>query len=183
MTKTLESMNQHQKILMTMARKKDQTWFMPHDFMKPGLGELFVGYEASARLSELAKKYPEMIESKRTGKQIARRVKLEDIAGWIDTLPKDLRYVFHRTGNTAELRRRQETPTQPFITVSEYVAVWVGRKQHNGALIPNTNYTIEVNKLELGKPITVHVKSQDIWQRYNTIKEFNNDWRITNENS
>jgi len=49
-------------------------WWLPQDFMRPELGELFVGYEASARLSELAKLYPEKIESKRQGKYMARRL-------------------------------------------------------------------------------------------------------------
>ena len=66
-------MTQHEKILNHM--KSDPTrWWLPQDFMKNELGDLFVGYEASARLSELAKLYPNMIESKRQGKYMARRL-------------------------------------------------------------------------------------------------------------
>lgn len=67
---------QHQKILELMAGDPKR-WWLASDFMQPGLGELFVGYEASARLSELAKLYPDKIESQQQGKYIARRLKQE----------------------------------------------------------------------------------------------------------
>lgn len=66
-------MTQHEKILKHMATEPDR-WWLPQDFMRPELGELFVGYEASARLSELAKLYPDKIESRRQGKYMARRL-------------------------------------------------------------------------------------------------------------
>lgn len=66
-------MTQRQKILTVMSRNVGK-WFLPHDFMKSSLGELFVGYEASARLSELARDYPDMVESERDGKYIKRRL-------------------------------------------------------------------------------------------------------------
>lgn len=64
--------SQHQKILNVM--KTDPTrWWLPQDFMRPELGDNFVGYEASARLSELAKEGK--LDSQRQGKYMARRLK------------------------------------------------------------------------------------------------------------
>lgn len=67
--------------------KKD--WFFPFDFMDNGLGDLFVGYEASARLSELAKLFPAMIETKKNGKYLMRRFKFEELPKLFLTLSKD----------------------------------------------------------------------------------------------
>ncbi len=54
-------------------------WFYPPDFMEESLRNLFVGYEASARFSELAKEYPDLIESRRRGKYFERRLKFENM--------------------------------------------------------------------------------------------------------
>ena len=67
---------QHYKILALMATDPDR-WWLPTDFMKPELGEYFVGYEASARLSELAKQ--NKVESKKIGKYMARRLKQSEM--------------------------------------------------------------------------------------------------------
>lgn len=48
-------MTQHEKILAIMRRDPER-WYRASDFMQPNLNELFVGYEATARLSELVKK-------------------------------------------------------------------------------------------------------------------------------
>lgn len=84
-------MTQHQKILTRMIRGTIGKWWYPQDFMKDGLGSLFVGYEASARLSELAREHPYMIESRRDGKYMMRRLNLGDVHHWINQLPADLR--------------------------------------------------------------------------------------------
>ena len=55
-------MTQHQKIIFQMLHGPRDKWWLPQDFMRGG--PYFVGYEASARLSELAADYPEMIETK-----------------------------------------------------------------------------------------------------------------------
>lgn len=90
-------MTQHQKILKLMFdRRDDQIWFFPYDFMPPRLPmghPCFVGYEASARVTELAKKYPDMIASERAGKYIKRRINWEDSATWFTGLPKDLKQI------------------------------------------------------------------------------------------
>ena len=57
-----------------LRRKFEQRWFYPHDFMKDDLGALFVGYEASARFSEMARMFPKAIESIRDGKYFKRRL-------------------------------------------------------------------------------------------------------------
>lgn len=71
-------MTQEQKILTLMHRQPVGTWFIPPDFMRPDLGDLFVGYEASARLSELAKNRPDLIWTKRQGKYLARCLRKAD---------------------------------------------------------------------------------------------------------
>lgn len=82
-------MKQHEKIIALMIRRYgQQTWFYPPDFQKPGLEELFVGYEASARFSELAKRYPEMLASKNEGKYIYRRFRFENLPAIIHTAPE-----------------------------------------------------------------------------------------------
>ena len=62
-----------------MLRNRDKEWWLPQDFQRNGLGELFVGYEASARLSELAKDF-NCIESEQFGKYKRRKINTTDIA-------------------------------------------------------------------------------------------------------
>lgn len=83
-------MKQVEKIVTLMCHNKQRTWFYPPDFMKPELGPYFVGYEASARLSELASKYPDMIESLRKGKYVYRRIRWESYNEWKHKLPENL---------------------------------------------------------------------------------------------
>lgn len=84
---------QYEKILMHMARHPQQVWWYAPDFMKNDLGELFVGYEASARLSELAREYPAIIGSRRhptEGKYMQRRIMWENLRATLSVLPQDL---------------------------------------------------------------------------------------------
>lgn len=75
-----------------MARDTTGRYFYPHDFMQGNAYDgLFVGYEASARLSELAKLYPLMIQSKRDGKYIVRRIDFDKMYLWINTIPRSLK--------------------------------------------------------------------------------------------
>lgn len=85
-------MTQYQKILKVMIRGGDR-WYFPQDFMQKNLGPCFVGYEASARLSELAKKYPDVFISERDGKYMKRRLDREALKKRIASgrLEKDLR--------------------------------------------------------------------------------------------
>ncbi len=81
-------MTQYQKIIFKMLHGPKDKWWLPHEFMR---GDYFVGYEASARLSELAADYPEMIETKQDGKYKARRIKTDAVDFWLPQLPRDLR--------------------------------------------------------------------------------------------
>ena len=59
------------ELILSVMREHEGKWFLPQDFMRNQ--QWFVGYEASARMSELAKEYPRNIESVREGRQIKRR--------------------------------------------------------------------------------------------------------------
>lgn len=62
-------LTQHDKILALMIKfRGKKEWFKASDFMLQGLGVYFVGYEASARMSELVKKYPYIFETKTEGR-------------------------------------------------------------------------------------------------------------------
>lgn len=98
-------MTQHEKIAALMIRNKQQTWFFPYDFMPPRLPmehECFVGYEATARISELADKFPEMIEKGREGKYRKIRFRFENTQEIIAKLPIDwslfVRKEFNKNG-------------------------------------------------------------------------------------
>lgn len=69
----------HEKLIIRMARDKTKVWWLPYELMGDGSidgVDLFVGYEVTARLSELAKD-GELIESRAAGKYEARRLRLE----------------------------------------------------------------------------------------------------------
>lgn len=90
-------MTQHSNILATMIRSDAKKWWLPMDFMRPGM-ENFVGYEASARLSELGKLYPDMIESRRAGKFVERRISWENMATFWPKIPAEFRAIFLKNG-------------------------------------------------------------------------------------
>lgn len=78
-----------------MCRRPD-TWHYPYDFMPPRLSmndPCFVGYEATARMAELRKAHPEMIETMPDGKYKRSRIRKDTIAQWFPGLPKDLRQI------------------------------------------------------------------------------------------
>jgi len=68
----------------------DKRFWLASDFMKPELGELFVGYEATARLAELVSDYPDMFETERQGRFRAVRIKFEDGKQWYSTISPKL---------------------------------------------------------------------------------------------
>lgn len=84
----VKELTQHQKIVATMCKNSTKEWWLPQDFMQPG--DFFVGYEASARLSELQSEYPDMFESVRAGKYMKRRIKFETGKEWYSNVPADL---------------------------------------------------------------------------------------------
>lgn len=91
-------MTQHEKIIRAMITRRAQDWFFPPDFMGRGDGALFVGYEGSARFSELAKLYPEMIENRRRGKYLERRIRYEAVGEWWDKVPVEFQIAFTEAG-------------------------------------------------------------------------------------
>ena len=95
-------MTNHQKILVLMSREPDK-FFYPHDFMKPGLGHLFVGYLAPRRLRELKADYPDIFEVKQQGKYLTVRLKMENKKDWYYTLPNNLRSVLRVEGHEPKL--------------------------------------------------------------------------------
>jgi hypothetical protein len=90
----MAELTQHQKIIHILARFKGM-YYKPSDFMRPELGKYYVGYEATARLSELAKKYPLMIETKQVGRFKARRLNMANRAEWWADCPADLKTIIN----------------------------------------------------------------------------------------
>lgn len=74
---------QCERILVLMIRRrKDQAFFHAYDFMPPRIGfddECFVGYEATARMSEVARDYPELVEAGKDGKYRTLRFRFENL--------------------------------------------------------------------------------------------------------
>lgn len=95
----------HQKLLVLMSRNPNR-FFFPHDFMRPDLGDLFVGYLAPRRLRELKADHPQIFEVKQQGKYLTARLKMETINDWYYDLPTHLRAVLrvegHEPKETAE---------------------------------------------------------------------------------
>ena len=58
-------MKQYDIILKAMLTNKDVVWWYAKNFQQD---PYFVGYEASARMSELANMYPEIIISEKDGR-------------------------------------------------------------------------------------------------------------------
>ena len=98
----MTQLTQQQKVIKLMAKHTEKEWWLPQDFMQPNLGDLFVGYEASARLSELAKDYPDMIQTLPAGKYKKRRIRWETISEWYYGIDKSLREVLMDQGIYAQ---------------------------------------------------------------------------------
>ena len=64
-------MKQYDIILYAMLKHPEITWWYAKDFQH---GNYFVGYEASARMSELAKMYPDVLIAERDGRFRTLRV-------------------------------------------------------------------------------------------------------------
>lgn len=96
------SLTQQQKVVAEMCANQDKTWWLPSDFMKGG--QYFVGYEASARLSELQSENPDMFESKRIGRFMARRLCFETVLLWFPHISSELQWVIkqHINGERAQ---------------------------------------------------------------------------------
>lgn len=90
-------MTQHEKIIERMVvLRAIKEWFVPMDFMPVNMGPDFVGYESSARLSEIAKWYPEMIDSRRVGKFKERRIAYERLLLFWYKIPTNIQMIFEK---------------------------------------------------------------------------------------
>lgn len=58
-------MRQHDIILKAMLENKSKFWWSAKDFQHE---PYFVGYEATARMSELSQKYPDLIKTSKDGR-------------------------------------------------------------------------------------------------------------------
>lgn len=87
-------LTQHQMIVARICQAPDKQWWLPQDFMQPG--DLFVGYEASARLSEIATLYPQMVQSERAGRYMKRRIDFANGKDWWPSIPSDIQAVIKR---------------------------------------------------------------------------------------
>lgn len=89
---------QIEKILTLMLRNPNQEWWYAPDFQRPHLTEAtFVGYEATARMSDLMRDYPQLVQSKRDGKYRYIRFRFSQVnailadsitPGWVKDLIK-----------------------------------------------------------------------------------------------
>lgn len=91
-----KALTQQQKIVAMMCKNDTKMWWLPTDFMRSEAGEFFVGYEASARLSELQRENPQMFESRRAGKYMERRICFDTGREWYNTISKDLQLMIKR---------------------------------------------------------------------------------------
>lgn len=84
-------MTQHEKIIAIML-KEPERWWHAEDLMSHG--DIFVGYKAQARISELALRYPEMIErrmSEKGNRQHQYRFRAENYREFLPKIPQELR--------------------------------------------------------------------------------------------
>lgn len=80
-------MKQHEKIIARIYQNKNCLWWYAKDFMPPSIGfdhPHFVGYEASARMSDVVSEYPELFEVSKDGKYRTIRLRFEKISLYPD---------------------------------------------------------------------------------------------------
>jgi len=82
--------SQVEKIIKYMAKHPTKQWWYAPDFQARGMEEAYyVGYEASARMSDIMRMYPTIINIKREGKY--RYIQLRPIKEWSTTIPESIR--------------------------------------------------------------------------------------------
>lgn len=89
-------LTQHQKIVAYMCQHPDKQWWLASDFMQDGMGEFFVGYEATARLAELVGDNPDMFDTERQGRFRAVRMKFETGKEWYTQISPKLQLMVKR---------------------------------------------------------------------------------------
>lgn len=175
-------MTSHQKCVAIMAHNKKQEWFFAKDIINLGTGDWYVGYEASARMSELAKKFPDMIESMNEGKYTKRRIRWETMDLWFEDLPKEYRQIFHKAGLTRELRRNPHETSEPepvkdIMMKNSVSAMFIGHDPF-GLFRRGQTYTLEYGTLDFSKPLLIKVGNQFLG--YKDYKTFTKTWKIQN---
>lgn len=96
-----KKLGQHEKIIARMIEaRRDQTWWKADDFMLPALDKshkYFVGYEAGARMSELHKKFPQIITAMYEKRRRMIRFRFDNVSPLtLKDLPADMRGVIKR---------------------------------------------------------------------------------------
>ena len=84
---------QHQKIIAAMCNEPAKKWWLAADFQRPELGDNLVGYEATARMSELSKLYPGLIGTEREGRFRKIRLIFENIGVHYNKWPWEVRKI------------------------------------------------------------------------------------------
>lgn len=87
---------QIEKIIRVMIRQKGKEWFYAPDFQRPNMSEdEFVGYEATARMSDLIREYPEIATWKKEGKYRYIRFRFENLREIYNSIkiPKEIKYL------------------------------------------------------------------------------------------
>lgn len=182
-----KKLTSHQKIVAIMANNRDKDWFYPKDIINIGEGAYYVGYEATARMSELAKKFPDMIETMSDGKYKKRRIRWETMSEWFEDLPTMYRHIIHKTGRThGVIRKDPHSSTdepEPAIEFTEFQAKYVGHTTNLAS--PSVKiemgkiYTIKMTKLEFAKPILVKVVELGYRKFvYTNLIQFKKDWIV-----
>ncbi len=184
MQTTNRKLTSHMKIVAIMANNRDQTWFFAKDIINKGEGDYYVGYEATARMSELVRKFPDMFESVGEGKFIKRRVRWETMEQWFNQLPTEYRHIIHKTGRTHGVisknphASKDDVGPETETKMHKYQAGYVG---HSNKLLKNgETYAINMGSLNFGKPISIIAEARGDMAvlTYKNIKEFRKDWRV-----
>lgn len=96
-------MKQTHKLLALMCKYNDRTWWSAVDLLQQSEGTaLFVGYEISPRMSDLARMFPDMIETGKRDKYRTIRMRFEDGRDWYPKLPDDYKKIvkeYYHGGN------------------------------------------------------------------------------------
>lgn len=179
-----KKLNNHEKIVAIMANNRDREWWFVKDIINAGEGtdNWYVGYEASARMAELAKKFPDMFETRDDGKYKKRRVRWEAMSEWFEELPTSYRHIIHKTGATHGVIRKdphaigdageKKMPAPHEYRI--YQADYKGRDKK----IKQGIQEIKMSKLVMGQPIVVLTDESKYRTIYMRLDQFRKDWVV-----
>lgn len=82
----MSKLTQCKTIIKAMLDHPEKEWWYASDFQK---SPYFVGYEASARMSDIAREYPSLVDVSRDGRYRILRIRWENVEenGW--HIPKE----------------------------------------------------------------------------------------------